>query len=425
MSIYDRWHKTHPAPGDHSCREHSKGRTRLYPTVSHGTGDRWQVRWRDENGQQRKRNFARRDGTDPDKHAAAFDAKIKRELDTGTSLDIKAGQLKVRDYAAEYRRDLLHRDSTAERLERVFRLHVNPLTLGNLPMIRVRPSHMRSWVKNRSEVLAPSTLAVVWSNVTSMFSAAVADRVIGISPCTGVSLPEVPHHRHYIPSDEQVHQLAEGLPERYAPIVYVAAGCGMRGAEITGLEVDALDFDACEIDITQQLVCVTGQEPYLGPPKTKTSVRTIEIPAVTLAALARHIETYPPVEVEIWDRTDSDKRKHHRRIARLIFTTIEGRPIHRSTWALIWAPAARKAGIPKGTGLHSFRHYFATLLIHSGASVKRVQLALGHSTPTITLNTYVGEWPDTDRQTRSIVDLALGSVPRMCPSTQPRRRVRS
>jgi integrase len=84
-----------------------------------------------------------------------------------------------------------------------------------------------------------------------------------------------------------------------------------------------------------------------------------------------------------------------------------------------------EASIPKGTGLHSLRHYFATLLIHSGASVKRVQLALGHSTPTITLNTYVGEWPDTDRQTRSIVDTALGSVPRMCPDTRSRRRVRS
>lgn len=64
-------------------------------------------------------------------------------------------------------------------------------------------------------------------------------------------------------------------------------------------------------------------------------------------------------------------------------------------------------------------------MIHSGASVKRVQLALGHSTPTITLNTYVGEWPDTDRETRSIVDAALGSVPRMCPDTPSRRRMRS
>ncbi len=87
--------------------------------------------------------------------------------------------MKVREYGAKYRSDLLHRDSTAERLERVFRLHVNPLPLGNLAMTQVRASHMRAWVKNRAEVLAPSTLAVVWSNLTSMFAAAVIDRVIG------------------------------------------------------------------------------------------------------------------------------------------------------------------------------------------------------------------------------------------------------
>jgi integrase len=50
-----------------------------------------------------------------------------------------------------------------------------------------------------------------------------------------------------------------------------------------------------------------------------------------------------------------------------------------------------------------------------GASVKCVQLALGHATPTITLNTYVGEWPDTDQETSTIMDAALGQVPRMCP----------
>ena len=409
MSIYDRWHKTHPAPEDEPCSEHSKGRTRLYPTVGHGAGDRWQVRWRDENGRQRKKNFAVRDGVNPDRHAAAFDAQIKHELDTGMSLDIDAGQVKVRDYAAEYRKDLLHRDSTAERVERVFRIHVDPLPLGNLPMIRVRPRHMRSWVKDRSEVLGPSTLAVAWSNLSSMFAAAVADRVIGVSPCTGVQLPEIPHHQHYIPSDEQIHILAAHLIQRYMAIVYIAAGCGWRGAEITGLEINAIDFDNAEIDVTQQLVCVTGQEPYLGPPKTKTSTRTSEIPAITLTALKWHITEYPPVEVEVWDRTSPDRRKHHRRTARLVFTTVGGRPVSRRAWADIWAPAARKAGIPKGTGLHSLRHYFATRLIHNGANVKRVQLALGHATPMITLNTYVGEWPDTDQQTRTIIDAALGA----------------
>jgi len=426
MSIYDRWHKTRPSPGDEPCREHGRSKTAtLYPTADHGKGDRWQVRWRDENGVQRKKNFAKRDGIDPDKCAAAFDAKTKRELDTGTSLDIAAGQLKVRDYGAEWRKNLLHRDSTAQRFQRVFRIHVDPLPLGGLPMTRVRPMHLRAWVKDRSEVIAPSTLAVVWGNVNSMFSAAVADRVISISPCTSVALPDVPHHPHYIPSDEQVHQLAAALPERFAPIIYDAAGCGHRQGEIMGLELDSIDFDACEIDITQQLICVTGQEPYLGPPKTKTSVRTTKVPAVTIAALARHIERFPPAETEIWDRTDPDKRKHHRRVARLVFTTAGGRPIPRSSWANLWAPAARAAGIPKGNGVHTLRHYFATRLIHNGASVKRVQLALGHSSPMITLNTYVGEWPDTDSETSSIIDAALGSVPRMCPVPLPGRKVRS
>ena len=322
----------------------------------------------------------------------------------------------VREYAALYRRDLLHRNSTAERLDRVFRLHVDPLPLGRLPMALVRPSHMRAWVKDRSQTLAPSTLAVAWSNLTSMFNAAVIDRVIGVSPCAGVKLPGVPRHSHYIPTAEQVHTLAAALPQRYSAIAYLAAGCGLRGAEITGLELEAVDFRQREIDVSQQLVCVTGVEPYLGPPKTRGSARTVEMPAVAIAALAHHIEQYPPSEAEIWDRTDPSQQRHHSRKARLLFVTIGGRPIHRATWAQLWAPAARRARIPHGVGLHCLRHYFATLLIHHGASVKRVQLALGHSTPMITLNTYAGEWPDTDDHARAIVDSALGDVPCTCPA---------
>jgi pilus assembly protein TadC len=33
---------------------------------------------------------------------------------------------------------------------------------------------------------------------------------------------------------------------------------------------------------------------------------------------------------------------------------------------------------------------------------------LGHSTPTVTLNEYVHEWPDALDRTRSLVDGALG-----------------
>ena len=65
-------------------------------------------------------------------------------------------------------------------------------------------------------------------------------------------------------------------------------------------------------------------------------------------------------------------------------------------------------GSPKGTGSLALRHYFATVLIYGGANVKSVQLAMGHTTPTITLNTYVGYWPDAIDPTRTLVDAALG-----------------
>jgi len=46
---------------------------------------------------------------------------------------------------------------------------------------------------------------------------------------------------------------------------------------------------------------------------------------------------------------------------------------------------------------------------HNGAAVKTVQLALGHSTPMITLSTYAHEWPDALDRTRTLVDTALGA----------------
>jgi hypothetical protein len=90
MSIYDRWHKTRPAHSDEPCREHSRGRTKLYPTADHGQGDRWQVRWRDYSGSQRKENFAKRSEAD------ARDTAIKASLRAGTFADPAAGDVMFR-----------------------------------------------------------------------------------------------------------------------------------------------------------------------------------------------------------------------------------------------------------------------------------------------------------------------------------------
>jgi integrase len=53
------------------------------------------------------------------------------------------------------------------------------------------------------------------------------------------------------------------------------------------------------------------------------------------------------------------------------------------------------------------RHFYASLLIRHGESVKTVQSRLGHATAAETLDTYSHLWPDADDTTRTAVDSVL------------------
>jgi integrase len=52
-----------------------------------------------------------------------------------------------------------------------------------------------------------------------------------------------------------------------------------------------------------------------------------------------------------------------------------------------WTEATKVAGI-EGTTIHDLRHTAASLLIAAGADVKAVQVILGHSTATMTMDLY-------------------------------------
>ena len=78
-----------------------------------------------------------------------------------------------------------------------------------------------------------------------------------------------------------------------------------------------------------------------------------------------------------------------------------GRPC--SPWELQRAMRRARAkvdGLPEGFRYHDLRHYFASLLITSGADVKVVQKRLRHASAMTTLNTYGHMWPDADESTR-------------------------
>jgi integrase len=63
-------------------------------------------------------------------------------------------------------------------------------------------------------------------------------------------------------------------------------------------------------------------------------------------------------------------------------------------------------GLPEKFSFHDLRHYLASLLIDSGADVKKVQARLRHATARTTLDTYGHLWPDTDES----INTAIGAV---------------
>jgi hypothetical protein len=81
-----------------------------------------------------------------------------------------------------------HRRSTAVQAETYLRLHAYP-TLGRRPIGAILRSEIQAWVKSLSGALAPGSVEVVYRWVSTIFKAAVGDRLIAASPCVRVALP--------------------------------------------------------------------------------------------------------------------------------------------------------------------------------------------------------------------------------------------
>ena len=71
----------------------------------------------------------------------------------------------------------------------------------------------------------------------------------------------------------------------------------------------------------------------------------------------------------------------------LAFVNVEGRPIDPSTLCRPFHQALKRAGIPR-VRIHGLRHTAATYLLGRRVHPKIVQTLLGHSTITLTLDTY-------------------------------------
>jgi integrase len=308
-------------------------------------------------------------------------------------------------YGEQWRAAQVHRATTAAQVETHLRRHAYP-TFRDRPLGAIRPSEVQAWVRSLEQDLAPSTIGVVYSFVAAIFRAAVRDRLIVSSPCIDIRLPKPEPKRVDPIATEKVEALIAAIPERHRALVVLAAGTGLRQGEAFGVELAAIDFLRRSLEVRQQLVTMPGKPPYLAPPKTPSSYRTVPLPQVVVEALAAHLAMFPATRIEILDATVKPEPKF--RPATLIFTDAAGRPLRRTRFSDVWRPAAATAGLSDGVTFHDLRHYCASLLIRHGESVKAVQRRLGHKSAVETLDTYSHLWPDSEDRTREAVDAALG-----------------
>jgi integrase len=374
-------------------------------SARYGRGNRWRVSYEDPNtGKTRNPSFARK------ADAELFENNVKADISRGQYIDPKAGLVTVADYAEEWRRAQLVSPGSMDIIERAIRLHVVPV-IGHMTVAGVQSGTLKHWVQDRltkKPPLGANSIRTIYYNVIQpMFAQAVTDGLRGRTPCVGIKLPELPKGVYDLPTPDQVLDLHEALPALYRPIPLLAAGSGWRTGEILGLEKGGLELLRREAHVRHQLRELPNRPLCLAQPKSSTSARTNELATIAVEALALHLQRFPPVKTLIWDYTDEHKPVE--RESELVFTDEDGKPLRRPDWSRIWAGACRKAGIAAGRfTLRSLRHYFATVMIFDGANVKTVQMAMGHSTPTVTLNTYLGYWPDDARLgSRRLVDAAL------------------
>ena len=336
---------------------------------------KYRARYRDRAGREHARHFARK-----------VDAQRWLDVQTaslvnGTHVDPKTAQTTVEQWCAIWLEGYATRRPSTVRQARVHIAHIVK-AFGPMRLDDVRPSQVKAWSSRmKAAGYADSTIYATYRRLAQIMGDAVHDGLIPRSPCSRRTSPGQGSQRPYVASTEQVWALHDEMPEHLRSAVLLGAFVGLRTAEAVALRPSDVDF-------MRGVVSPAIQYPA-EPLKSDTSRTPVPIPhelALSLSAAVARGGGATVVTDEI------------------------GRP--SSPWALeraMRAARGRVEGLPAGFRYHDLRHYFASLLIASGADVKVVQRRLRHASAMTTLNTYGHMWPDADESARAAVGAVLAA----------------
>jgi integrase len=181
--------------------------------------------------------------------------------------------------------------------------------VGHIPLRKLTAVHIEAleadlqrdgWVRNRAKPeqgeivergLSAQTVLHVHRTLSQALAHAVRLGVLVRNPAQAVKPPRPPRKEIRILDKEEMGTLlraAEGTL-LYLPIL-VSLTTGLRRGELYGLRWSDIDLKSGHLTVNQAMERIKGAISFKGP-KTKTSGRTITLPAITVEVLERHRKT--------------------------------------------------------------------------------------------------------------------------------------
>jgi integrase len=203
-----------------------------------------------------------------------------------------------------------------------------------------------------------------------------------------ISLVRQSAKREVIPSVldlAEISALLGTLDLPYKQMVFLAAATGLRASELLALKWGDISFDSLEISLSRGVV-----QQVIGDVKTEASRKPLPLdPDMAQSLLAwRRVSPFNRETDWVFASPEMDGKQPYwpenllRRHIR---------------------PAAKRCGINKAIGWHTFRHSYATHLKANGEDVKVVQESLRHANSRITLDTYTQALTPAKREAQSKV----------------------
>lgn len=358
----------------------------------YGVGMRWRCHWtivKDGRRMQRVKQFARL--AEAQEYAAAMEDDIRR----GRYRDPRQELRVLDDVAGEWLASKVDlKPGTAGRYARELRLYILP-KWGGMTLRELRPDMLQEWVgqlmdggypaalpdgRDSKPLSARSIRNIMKVVLKGIFDYAVSNGWIGENPVDRVTVPKIVSDDDMVfLSVREVELLADEAEKIGKPVdgllVRWQAYTGCRIGESLALKVGDVDADKRRARIGRTWTDDGHGGSMLGTPKNGKA-RNIAIPRFLM----------PQIKAQMNGMGDDD----------WLFRATRGGNVWTNTWRTrIWNKAVKAAGMEDaGVTIHSLRHTYASFAIAQGADVKTLQMQLGHSSPSITLNTYTALWPE-------------------------------